>query len=516
MQLRELVDASVATGATRSRKKKISTLAAVLAALTPEEVPLGVAWLSGKMVQGRIGVGYAQIKEQLDARIDAPEIATSTLSLADVNACFDEIAAVAGRGSKARRGALLGDLLDRSTRAEQAFVVRVLIGEVRQGALEGVMLDAVAQAAGLPAADVRRAHMLCGDLGRVATAGLLGGAAAIAGFRIEVFVPLQPMLAQTAQTVAEASERLGEAVFETKLDGVRVQAHKRGDEVRVYTRKLHDATAGVPEIVEAVRALPVESAILDGEVLGLGPDGKPVPFQETMSRFATRRNVRAARATLTLRPVWFDVLYLNGEELIDTPQRDRSAALLAAVPEAQQVPQTTTRSVEEAEAFYDAVLEEGQEGVMAKDPAAPYAAGKRGAAWLKVKPVHTLDLVVLAAEWGHGRRKGWLSNLHLGARDGDGFVMLGKTFKGMTDATLAWQTEALQAIATDAGEWTVQVRPHWVVEIAIGDVQRSTQYPGGLALRFARLRGYRHDRDVSSSATLEEVRALYDALHPGA
>lgn len=516
MQLITLVDASIAVGATRSRKKKIAILAEVLAALTPEEVPLGVAWLSGKKVQGKIGVGYAAIQGELSARQDRDGDPEPTWSLIEVNAVFDEIKAVSGKGSKARRAALIGALLDRATSDERAFLVRVMIGEVRQGALEGIMLDAVAQAAGLPQSDVRRAHMLCGDLGAVAVAGLLGGAEALGKFKIELFTPLSPMLAQTAQTVAEAVERLGLAIFETKLDGVRVQVHKRGDEVRVYTRRLHDATRSVPEIVEAVRALPADSLILDGEVLGLTEDGAPVPFQETMSRFATRRDVKAARRRLTLRPVWFDLLYQNGRELIDAPLSERSEILRNIVPDAQRVPFRHTKNVEEAEAFYAEVLDAGQEGLMAKDPAAPYAAGKRGRAWLKVKPVHTLDLVVLAADWGSGRRRGWLSNLHLGCRGGeDGeFVMLGKTFKGMTDAVLTWQTEALKERAVEEGQWTVRVRPELVVEIAIGDIQRSTQYPGGLALRFARLRGYRHDRDVSTAASIDDLQALYDQLHP--
>ncbi|HSA81564.1 MAG TPA: ATP-dependent DNA ligase, partial [Geminicoccaceae bacterium] len=406
---------------------------------------------------------------------------------------------------------LLSELFARATEPEQDFLLRLLVGELRQGALEGVMIEAIAKAAKLPASEVRRAAMLAGDLEVVAQAALGEGAAGLARFAVQLFRPVQPMLAQPAEDAADALARLGEAAFEWKLDGARIQVHKGGDQVRVFTRKLNEVTGAVPEIVEVARALPAPELILDGEAIALRPDGRPQPFQITMRRFGRKLDVEAMRAQLPLHCFFFDALALAGETLIDRPGRERLAALDAALPGEVRIPRIVTGRLEDALAFIKDALERGHEGAMAKALDAPYEAGRRGAGWLKVKQAHTLDLVVLAAEWGSGRRRGWLSNLHLGARDEEagGFVMLGKTFKGLTDQLLAWQTEQFLAreIARDSS--TVHVRPELVVEIAFNDLQASPHYPGGLALRFARVKAYRSDKAPEDADTIATVRAIY-------
>ena len=434
-----------------------------------------------------------------------------TLVLAELDATFDRLLAVKGKGAAAERLRLLKELFARATGAEQDFLLRLLVGELRQGALEGVMVEGIAKAAGLPAVDVRRAAMLAGDLGVVAEAALGEGAAGLARFAMQLFRPVQPMLAQPAVDAGDALARLGEAAFEWKLDGARVQVHKRGEEVRVFTRKLNEVTAAVPEIVEVARALPVPELILDGEAIAFRPDGRPQPFQITMRRFGRRLDVDAMRAALPLRCFFFDALALGGETLIDRPMRERFAALDAALPGELRIPRIVTRRVEDAEAFLKGALERGHEGAMAKALDAPYEAGRRGAGWLKVKRAHTLDLAILAAEWGHGRRHGLLSNLHLGAYDpaAHGFVMLGKTFKGLTDQMLAWQTEKLLQLEIGRDAYTLYVRPQLVVEIAYNDLQASPHYPGGLALRFARVKAYRPDKRAEEADTIETVRALF-------
>ena len=505
MKLAELVETSARVAGTSARREKIDQLARLFAAVPPEEVEIAAAWAAGAVRQRRLGLGWATIQAAMpDAAAETPQV-----ELAEADAALDRIAASAGKGSAETRRRLLRALLDRLTGPEQRFLAALLVGELRQGALEGLMVEALARAAGVPAGEVRRAFMLAGDLPSVARALLAEGPGALRRFTTRLFQPLLPMLAGTADSVAEALSELGEAAIEYKLDGARVQIHRGDAEVRVYSRRLNEVTAAVPELVDAVRALPVREAILEGEAIALRPDGTPHAFQTTMRRFGRRLEVEEARATLPLTLVLFDLLLLDGEPLLDAPFRERAAALTRLAPAALLVPRLVTASPEEAEAFLRGALERGHEGVMAKALDAPYEAGRRGRRWLKIKPVRTLDLVVLAAEWGHGRRHGWLSNLHLGAREGDGFVMLGKTFKGMTDEMLAWQTARLQELEVRRSGHTVYVRPELVVEVAFNDLQASPQYPGGLALRFARVKGYRPDKSAADADTMDTLREIY-------
>jgi DNA ligase-1 len=435
----------------------------------------------------------------------------SSLELLDVDAALERIRVASGTGSRSARRLELSGLFARATGSERTFLTRLLLGDLRQGALEGVMVEAVASAAGVAPSEVRRAAMLAGDLGPVATAAIAGGSGALAAFRLTVLRPVQPMLAQTAADVDDALGRIHPAAVEWKLDGARVQVHRSAGEVRAFTRTLADVTDRVPEIVEAVAALPLEAAILDGEAIALRADARPQPFQVTMSRFGSRLDVDRQRGSVPLSPFFFDCLHLDGEDLLDRPATERTAILDARLPEAMRVPRTVAEDAAEASAFLEEALARGHEGVMVKSLDAPYEAGRRGAGWLKVKRANTLDLVVLAAEWGHGRRRGWLSNLHLGAREpaSGGYVMLGKTFKGMTDQMLAWQTERLLELETSRDEYTVFVRPELVVEVAFDGLQASTRYPGGLALRFARIKGYRHDKRPEDADTIETVRAIH-------
>jgi DNA ligase-1 len=506
--LAELVATSAAVSETSKRTGKIHHLAALLQRLGAGDIPSAVAFLSGTAPGGRLGVGTSAIR----AARDVAAAEGASLSVEEVRAALAAVAAVSGAGSTARRVGLLRDLFARATRVEQDFLVRLLYGELRQGALEGVLVDAVARAAEVPPAAVRRAAMLAGDLGVVARAALTGGVAALGTFGLKVLQPVQPMLADSAEDVAEAVASLGDAALEYKLDGARIQVHKAGDEVAVYSRALNPVTDAVPDVVEAVRALPADTLILDGEVIALKPDGTPHRFQDTMRRFGRRLDVERLRRDLPLTPYFFDVLHLAGRDTLDLPQHERFAAMTTALPAMLVIPHLRTDLAADAERFLDEALARGHEGVMAKSPDSPYAAGSRGSAWLKVKAVRTLDLVVLAAEWGSGRRTGWLSNLHLGARDPGtgGFVMLGKTFKGLTDELLAWQTEALLAREVARDAYTVYVRPELVVEIAFNDVQTSPHYPGGLALRFARVKRYRPDKPASEADTIETVRSIYD------
>jgi DNA ligase-1 len=506
MLLNDLVLTSKLVADTSGRLEKIALLAALLKRLEPNEVPIAVGFLTGWPRQGKLGIGWASVAE---AR---PEAAASspTLDLTEVDRAFTELQAVRGKRSATERKRLLSDLLARSTSDEQSFIGALAIGEVRQGALDGVLTEAVARAAQLPSDRLRRAVMLAGDLGTVAEAVLAEGEAGLARYGLQLFRPVQPMLADSAPNVAEALGELGTAVFEWKLDGARVQVHRQAERVAVYTRSLNDVTSAVPEVVDAVRALPANDIILDGEVIALTADGRPLPFQDTMRRFGKRLDVEALRATLPLTPFFFDVLRHNGEDLLDHALVERLNRLDDVLPAELRVPRLTTSDVGEAQAFQADALERGHEGVMAKAPNALYAAGRRGSAWIKIKTARTLDLVVLAAEWGSGRRKGWLSNLHLGARDpatGE-FIMLGKTFKGMTDEILEWQTKELQARATRSEGHIVFVRPELVVEVAFNEVQRSSQYPGGVTLRFARIKGYRSDKPASEADTIDAVRAF--------
>ena len=504
MLLADVAAASQVVAATTRRTEKVTAVADALRAADSDEVAVVVAYLSGELPQRRTGVGWASLRDL------PPPVAEPSLGVSEVDETLATVAVLEGSGSQAERVRRVAALFGRATGPEQQLLRGLLTGELRQGALEGVMLAAVAQAAGLPSADVRRAAMLRGAVGPVAAAALTGGAAALAEFRLQVGRPVQPMLASTATDVEDAIARLGESAVEWKLDGVRVQVHRAGGDVAVFTRSLDDITGRVPEVVEAALALPVREVVLDGEAIALRPDGRPRPFQETGSRVSSRVDVSAAREVAPLSTYFFDVLHADGGDVLDRPGRERASVLAAAVPEPLRVPRVVTGGVERAaEVLADAVAR-GHEGVVVKSLDAPYEAGRRGAGWLKVKPRHTLDLVVLAAEWGHGRRRGWLSNLHLGARDADGgFVMLGKTFKGLTDAMLAWQTERLQELAVDGNDWVVQVRPELVVEVAFDGVQTSPRYPGGMALRFARVLRHRPDKRPDEADTVEAVRALH-------
>jgi DNA ligase-1 len=504
--LHDLAAASRDLASTSSRLAKVARLADCLAQASPEEVPVAVAYLSGVLPQGSIGVGWAALREL------ARPASEPGLELLGVDEAIGRIAATSGPGSQTRRRAELDGLFTRATELEQAFLAGLVLGELRQGALEGVMADAVAKASGAPLAEVRRAAMLAGDLGAVAAAAFAGGSEALGAFRLTLLRPVRPMLAQTADDLDAALARIRPALVEWKLDGARLQVHRSGDEVRAYTRNLADVTDRVPEIVEAALALDVSSAVLDGEAIALSPGGRPRPFQVTMSRFGSRTSMDELRGSVPLSALFFDALHLGGEDLLDRPARERRSALAAHVPAELLVPGIETDDPVEAGRFLEDALAAGHEGVLVKAPDAPYEAGRRGAAWLKVKVAHTLDLVVLAAEWGHGRRQGKLSNLHLGARDPatGGFVMLGKTFKGMTDAMLAWQTERLLELETQREGIVVHVRPELVVEIAFDGVQASTRYPGGVALRFARVKGYRQDKGVEETDTIDTVRALHE------
>jgi DNA ligase-1 len=506
--LAELCDTHHAMAAVRSRKAKAERLAELLRRLAPGERVPAIAWLTGALPQGRLGVGYATVREIAAC----PAAAEPTLDVGAVDAAFGAIAGLAGPGSSNERKRLLGELFARATEDEQAFLSRVLLGELRQGGLDGIMADALALAAGVDADALRRAWMLAGDLPQVGAALLEGGAPALARFALAVFRPVLPMLATPCDGLDDALDRLGEAALEHKLDGARVQVHRDGGEVRVFTRGLLDVTAQVPELVAAARALPARRAVLDGEVIALHPDARPRPFQETMSRFSRRKDA-SLRDAVPLSPFFFDVLLVDDRELLDTPAAERFAALDALVPAAQRVPRLVTGDAEAAAAFLADALARGHEGVMAKSLAAPYQVGARGQAWLKVKRSHTLDLVVLAVERGSGRRSGTLSNIHLGAGDPEsgGFVMLGKTFTGMTDAMLAWQTRRFAELAERDEGWVVWLRPEQVVEIEFDGIQASTRYPAGLALRLARVVRYRDDKRAGEADTIDTVRALFEA-----
>ncbi|WP_329103559.1 ATP-dependent DNA ligase [Micromonospora sp. NBC_01699] len=565
MRFLDLAATSAAVSATSARRAKVELLAAALRGLAPDEIPAGSAYLAGELRQRQTGVGYAGLRDL------PPPAEHPSLTVADVDAAIDGIAAVSGPGSQNRRRELIGRLFGAATADEQRMLVGLFGGELRQGAQAGLLADAVARAAQVPLPAVRRALLLAGDLKAVATAALTGGAAALGEISLRVGRPLAPMLAASAPSVDQAIEATGTpAVVDVKLDGIRIQVHRSGGEIAVFTRSLDDITARVPEVVAAVRALPARELVLDGEAIALDATGRPRPFQETASRAATRGARRSPTAGLSaevaaeqsatepvrsfgaspaapppptdpptpaqlpvpvrpepaapavraaagstgstvLTPYFFDLLHLDGTDLLDAPGRQRWAALADTVAAPQLVGRVTVDSVLAAADAFAAALDAGQEGVVVKSPDAPYEAGRRGGGWIKVKPRHTLDLVVLAVEWGSGRRQGWLSNLHLGARDPatGGFVMLGKTFKGLTDDLLRWQTERFLELAVERGDWVVRVRPEQVVEIAFDGVQTSSRYPGGMALRFARVVRYRADKTAAEADTIDLVRAIH-------
>jgi ATP-dependent DNA ligase I len=498
-----MADASGAVAGTSSRLAKIEVLAKALHDAGPAEVTIAVAYLSGELPQRQIGVGWATLREA------APPADHPSLTLTDVDAAFTAIRSVSGKGSVASRKQLVDALLGRATALEQAFLFRLLSGELRQGALEGAMVEAIAHAAQIPGAEVRRALMLSGSMATVAQAALAEGSAGLAGFGLQIGRPIGPMLASSAPNIEDSLARISpapmECAVEWKMDGIRIQAHIRDGSARLFTRTLDDITERLPEVASALAGLPVRDAVLDGEVIALREDGRPHPFQITASRTARR----TGEADAGLAPFMFDIVHLDGEDLIDLPGAERFDALARVVPERLRMPRLVTSSVAAATEFFNDSIAHGHEGVVVKSLDTPYTAGRRGAGWIKVKPRHTLDLVILAAEWGHGRRRGKLSNLHLGARDPGtgGFIMLGKTFKGLTDEMLAWQTERLLALEDRRDNYTVYVRPELVAEIAFDGVQRSSRYPGGLALRFARVLRYRLDKAAAEADTIENVRA---------
>ena len=570
MLLNEIARVSAQVAEVPGRRAKIGLIAALLPDAAADEVPLAVAFLSGELRQRQIGVGYAALRDLLGPRDAAagpaaeavPAAIKATVTVTEADAAFAAIGRVSGPGAQAERRRLLAALWARTTEQERSFLVQLLAGELRQGAQEGVMVEAVAQAAGVAAAEVRRALMLGGSLPAVARAALCGSAdplatadppatadlpaaggppggddprgaaggpadalSALRSFTLRVGRPLRPMLAAAAPTIAAALDKVSPAAIEWKIDGIRVQAHKDGSSVAVFTRTLDDITARVPEIAEAVLALPATAVVLDGEAVALYPDGRPRPFQVTASRAGTRTGVESVRGDVPLTPFFFDLLHLDGADLIDAPARERHAALARILPAGLLIPRTVTADLAAAEAFFADAIAHGHEGVVLKSLDSRYAAGRRGSEWIKVKPRHTLDLVVLAAEWGHGRRRGWLSNLHLGARDPatGGFVMLGKTFKGLTDEMLAWQTGRLLELAGPApggqaaaggSAYVVRVRPELVVEIAFDGIQTSPRYPGGIALRFARVIRYRPDKNAADADTIDAVRAVAPASEP--
>jgi DNA ligase-1 len=505
-----LADTSQRVGAAAARSAKIRDLAALLTQVEPDEIGFAVHYLSGELPQGRIGIGPAAVS----SAAATPAAQVPTLAIVEVDERLAALAAIGGAGSATRRAQRLRELFALMTAAEQRLLLQLLIGELRQGALQGVMLEAIAAAARVSLPQVRRAAMYARDLGAVAQAALLGGAAALGQFQLELFMPVAPMLAQTAPDVATALRELGgEAAFEWKMDGARIQVHKRATEVRIYTRGLNDVTAALPEIVDFARTLPALALIIDGEAIAIDAAGRPHPFQITMRRVGRRLDVEAMRSGLPLKAFFFDCLRIEEQSIADRPTRERIAALAGAVPADAQMPRLVTAAEPAAREFYDAALAAGHEGLMAKSLEAPYEAGNRGAGWLKIKRAHTLDLVVLAAEWGHGRRTGKLSNLHLGALDpaSGRYVMLGKTFKGLTDAMLEWQTREFLARETHRDRWTVYLKPELVVEVAFSDLQASNRYPGGLALRLARVKRYRTDKRAAEADTMDAVRRIYAA-----
>ncbi|MEV5910825.1 ATP-dependent DNA ligase [Streptomyces sp. WAC 01325] len=512
MLLTRLARVSQEVAATSARSRKIALLAELFRDAEADDVPIVIPYLAGRLPQGRLGIGWKVLSRPV------PPATEPALTVREVDARLSELGKVSGTGSQAERARLVGELMGAATEDEQRFLLGLITGEVRQGALDAVAVEGLALATEAPPADVRRAVMLAGSLQDVARALLADGPGSLERFRLTVGRPVLPMLAHTASAVSEAVDKLGACAVEEKLDGIRVQVHRDGDSVRLYTRTLDDITDRLPEVASAALELRGERFILDGEVIAFDDTGRPRSFQETAGRVGSRVDVATAAAEVPVSPVFFDALSVDGHDLLDLPFTERHAELARLVPEPMRVRRALVSGPEDlprAEGFLAETLERGHEGVVVKALDAPYSAGRRGASWLKVKPVHTLDLVVLAAEWGHGRRTGKLSNLHLGARTADGgFAMLGKTFKGMTDAMLAWQTERLQELAVRSDDWVVTVRPELVVEIAYDGLQRSTRYPAGVTLRFARVVRYREDKRPEEADTVDTLLAAHPQVRP--
>ncbi|MFF3462714.1 ATP-dependent DNA ligase [Streptomyces sp. NPDC001984] len=512
MLLSRLADVSREVAATAARSRKTALLAELFREAEADDAPIVIPYLAGRLPQGRLGVGWKVLSRPV------PPAVEPSLTVREVDARLTELGKLSGPGSQTERARLVGELMGAATEGEQRFLFGLITGEVRQGALDAVAVEGLAQATGADAGDVRRAVMLAGSLQAVAQALLADGPGALDRFRLTVGRPVLPMLAQTASSVGEAVAKLGACAVEEKLDGIRVQVHRDGDSVRIHTRTLDDISDRLPEVTSAAMELAVERFVLDGEVLSFDADGRPRSFQEIAGRVGSRVDVAKAAQEVPVSPVFFDALFVDGRDLLDLPFDARHAELARLVPEPMRVRRTLVsgeQDVAEAEGFLAATLARGHEGVVVKALGAPYSAGRRGASWLKVKPVHTLDLVVLAAEWGHGRRTGKLSNLHLGARNPDGtFAMLGKTFKGMTDAMLGWQTERLQELAVEDDGWVVTVRPELVVEIAYDGLQKSSRYPAGVTLRFARVVRYREDKSPQEADTVETLLAAHPEVRP--
>ena len=507
LTLADIVAASRDVAATRSRIKKIARFSELLSCTSAEELPAAIGFVCGELRQGRLGLG----PRSLQARRSAPAPEQSVVTVLELDAVFQALEDASGKGVASERERLLSALFARLRDDERDFVQRLILGELRQGALESIVLEAVGQAARVSSEAVRKAMLFAGSAADVAVSAFRGGEAELATFTIRLFRPLRPMLAQSAKDASDAFSRTNPTVVEHKLDGARVQLHREGDRVAIYSRYGHDLSDALPEIVELGRSFTARSLVLDGEVIALRADGRPQPFQVTMQRVGRKLGVAAAQAGLPVRAFFFDCLFKDGQVLVEQPNVERWRMLCTAVPESERVTRVEVATAAEAECVLQTALAAGNEGIVVKSLASPYEAGRRGAGWVKVKPAPTLDLVVLAAEWGSGRRNGWLSNLHLGARDpqtGE-FVMLGKTFKGLTDATLAWQTAKLQQLATERSDWVVKVRPELVVEIAFDGLQKSSTYPGGLALRFARVKRYREDKPATDADSIDFVRELY-------
>jgi len=498
MLIDELAQVSIQVAATSARGEKTAILATAVSGMPDDELPIGVSYLAGIVPQGALGVGYSMLRS-------LPEPAeAASLSLGDVDAVLGDLSVISGTGSASRREEAIDRLFGAVTAGGQEFLVALLLGGLRQGANEKLMIDAVAKASKVPAKLVRRAVMFSGSIGEVAVAAR-SGRQNVAAFGLRLFRPVQPMLAKTAADVAEGLASLGTSSVERKLDGARIQVHLDEGEVRVFTRNLNDVTDRLPEVVSAITQLPVASLVLDGEAIAIAGDGRPLPFQVTMARFGSK----ADAGSVALSAFFFDVLHVDGRDTFDLSLRERLEILGEVLPTGLAVARVVTADAEEAQRFFEETMARGHEGVVVKSLDAPYEAGRRGAGWLKVKPVHTLDLVVLAVEWGSGRRRGRLSNIHLGARAADGsFVMLGKTFKGMTDSMLSWQTERFLELETHRKGHVVYVRPEQIVEVAFDGVQTSNRYPGGVALRFARVKGYRDDKFAEEADTIETVRRL--------
>jgi len=509
MLFANVVETSRQVRETTKRLEKTELIASLLRQLAPDEAEIAVSFLSGLTRQGKLGVGYATVSGANGVHSELP-----SLTILEVDKKLDELAGVSGAGSERRRREILSDMLARATGEEADFLVRLIVGELRQGALEGIMLDAIAKASGISQDRVRRAAMMAGSVPAIAEAVFEGGENGLLQFDLRLFRPVQPMLAGTADDVSEALDDLGEPALEYKFDGARIQVHKSGDQVSIYSRQLNEVGDAIPEVVAAVRSLPAHDLILDGEVLSLDTTGRPQPFQVTMRRFGRKLDVERIKAELPMTPFWFDLLYLDGSPLLDEPQSTRFAELRGLSPEELVVPHLVTANADAAEDFLHAALARGHEGIMAKGRNSPYAAGARGQSWLKIKRANTLDLVILAAEWGNGRRQGFLSNLHLGARDSEngGFAMLGKTFKGLTDEMLRWQTAELLKLEIARDRYTVYVEPKIVVEIAFNEIQVSPRYKSGLALRFARVKRYRTDKSAADSDTFQTVQKMAGAI----